>query len=250
MRRFKMADDLQRCNLYFQLNQAQKISDQTLLQECDQDPVVEDERKKAELTKQMEFQRKMQVSQAHVQGEVALIQAKSQVEASKLMPPPPQPGAEGGQPGAAPPGGDPAAAGGQPPPPDQGGPQTGQEGEMLPGQQVDPAMPQGSTVSMDNAQQAPADGIPLEAQSPLTEGQKGGGANLLYLAKRAAMALEKQDEMTKMVELNRMKTTNPQLYMLVMQIVRSQKGSQANPLDAAQSPMPEQKPSRRADPVG
>ena len=249
MRRFKMADDLQRSNLYFQLNQAQKISDQTLLQECDQDPIVEDERKLAELTKQMEFQRKMQLSQAHVQGEVAIIQAKAQMEAQMASQPPMPPGGDpaamGGAPGGAV---DPAT--GQPMPPDQGGPQTGQEGEMLPGQQVDPSMPQGSTVAMDNAQQAPADGVPLEAQSPLTQGQKGGGANLLYLAKRAAVALKEQDQMTQMMELNRMKTTNPQLYMLVMQIMRSEKGSQANPLDAAQSPMPEQKPSRREAPVG
>ena len=121
---------------------------------------------------------------------------------------------------------------------------------MVPGQQVDPAMPVGSTAAPDNAQQAPDDGIPLEAQSPLTQGMTGGGANLLYLAKRAANALEKQDPMTKMMELNRMKATNPQLYMLVQQIMRSNVGSQANPLDANQSPLPEQRPTRRVAPVG
>jgi len=129
-------------------------------------------------------------------------------------------------------------------------PETGQEGEMMPGQQVDPAMPQGSTVSQENAQQAPQDGIPIEAQSPITQGQKGGGMNLLYLAKRAANALQDQDKMTQMMELNRMKATNPQLYMLVMQIIQSGKGDQSNPMDASQNPLPEQKPSRRVAPVG
>lgn len=246
MRRFKMADDLQRMTYYFQLNQAQKISDQTLLQESDQDPAVEQERKEAELSRQMEFQRKMQLAQANTQAEVMAITTKAQMEQQAAMAPPGgapgQPGAEGGAPGQ------PGAEGA---PADPNAPQTGQEGEMVPGQQVDPAMPQGSTVSQENAAQGmPGDGIPLEAQSPLTQGQTGGGANLLYLAKRAANSLEDMDQMTKMMELNRMKATNPQLYMLVMQIVRDQQGSQADPLDASQSPIPEQRPTRRASPVG
>jgi len=250
MRRFKMADDLQRSTLYFQLNQAQKISDQTLLNEVDQDFMVEEGRKKLELSKQLEFQRKMQLSQANTQAEAQTIAMKAQMKMQQE-----QMAAQGGvpgAPGAAPPGGQPPGApGGQPgaqqPP---GGQQTGAEGEMVPGQQVDPAMPQGSTVSTENAQQAPQDGIPLEAQSPITQGQKGGGMNLLYLAKRAANALQDQDKMTQMMELNRMKATNPQLYMLVMQIIQSGKGDQSNPMDASQNPLPEQKPSRRVAPVG
>jgi len=246
MRRFKMADDLQRSTLYFQLNQAQKISDQTLLNEVDQDFMVEEERKKLELSKQLEFQRKMQLSQAEAQTIAMKAQMKMQQEQMAAQ------GGVPGAPGAAPPGGQPPGApGGQPgaqqPP---GGQQTGAEGEMVPGQQVDPAMPQGSTVSTENAQQAPQDGIPLEAQSPITQGQKGGGMNLLYLAKRAANALQDQDKMTQMMELNRMKATNPQLYMLVMQIIQSGKGDQSNPMDASQNPLPEQKPSRRVAPVG
>jgi hypothetical protein len=250
MRRFKMADDLQRSTLYFQLNQAQKISDQTLLNEVDQDYAVEEERKKLELDKQMVFQRKMQLAQANTQAEAQAVAMKAQMKMQQE-----QMAAQGGQPGAPPPGGaagapppggqPPGAPGGQP-----GAPQTGQEGEMVAGQQVDPAMPQGSTVSTENAQQAPQDGIPLEAQSPITQGQKGGGMNLLYLAKRAANALQDQDKMTQMMELNRMKATNPQLYMLVMQIIQSGKGDQSNPMDASQNPLPEQKPSRRVAPVG
>jgi hypothetical protein len=255
MRRFKMADDLQRAGLMFQINQAQKLSDMTLLQEIDQDPAVEKERIEAEVDEQMTRQRKQMLAQAEIQAEVMKVTAKAQNEmameqqAAGLLPGAPgAEGAEGGQPGA--PGAD-GAAGGQPGMPGaEGGAQTGQEGEMVPGEQVDPSMPQGSTVSMENAQEAPADGIPTAAASPLTMGMKGGGANLLYLAKRAALSVKDLPPLDKAMALNKMKAGNPQLYSLVIQIVQSQKGSQADPLDATQSPMPTQKPTRRPAPVG
>ncbi len=252
MRRFKMADDLQRNSLFFQMNQAMKISDMTLLQEVDQDPVVEDERRENELQKQLDQQRKMQLAQAEIQAEVMKITNKAQMEMQQEM------AQAGGMPGAGAPDGSggPAASGqGADGPateqPGGGGqPTTGQEGEMVPGQQIDPAMPDGSTASMENAQGAPQDGIPMEAASPLTMGQKGGGANLLYLAKRAANAIKQKPPMEQTLDLNRMKATNPKLWMLVQQMMRSDKGSQADPLNAAQSPMPTLKPSRRAAPVG
>ena len=266
MRRFKMADDLQRAGLLFQANQAMKVSDQTFLQEIDQDPAVEEDRRNRELDRQLKYQEKMQVAQAHVQGEVAIITAKAQAEASKMMAEimPAQAGA-GAPPGMGGPGGEaggeaggPAEQGqpggmgapGSPGMPGGPGPSTGQEGEMVPGPQAAQGMPEGSTVSMDNAQGPPGDGIPAAAASPLTMGMKGGGANLLYLAKRAAAAIEKLDPLNKMTELNRMKGANPQLYSLVIQIIQKGQGSQADPLNAMQSPMPQQKPSRRAAPVG
>lgn len=250
MRRFKMADDLQRAGLYFQLNQAQKLSDMTLLQEVDQDPTVEEERKNLELQKQLDYNRKMQLAQANIAAETQAIQMKAQMKAQMAATAgQPQPGQEAQQPGGGVPEG---AAPGQPPGAEAGGQpgMTGQEGEMVPGQQVDPAMPQGSTVSMENAQQAPAEGVPDEASSPMTQGMTGGGANLVYLAKRAANALKNMDQMTQIVELNRMKASNPQLYMLVQQVIRSGQGNQNNPLDAQQSPLPQQKPERRASHVG
>lgn len=236
MRRFKMADDLQRTSFYFQLNQAQKISDTTLLQEADMDPTVEEQRKKIEFGKLMEFQRKTQIAQAEVQGQVMQIQAKAQAAAAPPMPPG-QPGAEG-QPQ------DPnAAAAGA-------APQAGAEGGSVPGPEAAPGMPENSTVDMQNAQQAPQEGIPQEMQSPITMGQMGGGANLLYLARRAATALQQVDEVQKQTMLNNMKLSNPQLYSLVIRILMKEQGSQADPLDAAQSPLPQQKPERRASHVG
>jgi hypothetical protein len=258
MSRFKMADDLQRSAFYFQLNQAQKISDQTLLQECGMDPVVERERKKAELSQQLDYMRKTQTATASIQGEVMVIQAKAQTEAQKIqmaaMPQQPgvdpatgqpaQPGAEqGGQPGAQP------GAEQQMPGAAQPG-QTGQEGEMLPGQAAAPGMPEGSSVSMENAQQMPTEGIPEQMMSPLTQGMTGGGANLLYLAKRAARELEQMPDPQKYATLEQMKMQNPQLYSVVVQLLQSRQGSQADPLNPMQSPLPQQKPERKVAPVG
>jgi hypothetical protein len=252
MRRFKMADDLQRSAFFFQLNQAGKISDQTLLQEVDFDPATEEARRKIELDKQLEFNRKMQVAQASIQGETQIVQARYQKQVSELMQPP----AESMNLGAPQMAGAGGGAPGEPPPPEnpaenpEVGPTTTSEGEMLPGQQVDPAMPSNSTVSVENAQNAPSEGIPPEMMSPLSASMKGGGFNLLYLARRAATALLKMDEGQRMAEMNNMKMTNPQLYSLVLQLVNREQGSQANPLDAVQSPQPQMKPSRRASPTG
>lgn len=255
MRRFKMADDLQRTAYYFQLNQAQKISDQTLLQESDQDPVVEEERKRLEIDRQLDYVRKMQLAQADIQAQVLKIQTKAQMEGQMAMQAAgltPQPGQEGGQPG-----GQPGAAG-QPQagaaPQDQAGQQPGQQGgqqgEMIPGEQAAAGMPPGSTVSTENMQQAPQEGVPLEMQSPLQMGQQGGGANLMYLARRAATHLQQMDEASKYSALENMKAANPNLYMLVVRIIQREKGSQSDPLNPTQSPLPQQRPSRRAAPVG
>lgn len=266
MKRFKMADDLQRDSFLFQLNQAQMLSKQTLLQECDMDPGVEEERMQTELDKQLELMRKQQLAQAGIQGEVMLVQARYNAKSQKMMMEA-QAEMNQGQPGGV--GGDAAAGAGgldamlgggdgqQQGPPGMQGQQTpgsGPQGEMIDGQQVDPSMPAGSTVSPENAQQAPGDGIPAAAQSPLMAGQKGGGFNLLYLAKRAANQLQKvekeQGAMAANMELNKLRMGNPQLGNLVLQIMQQKRGSQEDPLNALQSPQPVQRPSRRPSSVG
>lgn len=253
MKRFKMADDLQRAAFLFQANQAQKISDQTFLQEIDQDPALEDARKKGELDRLIEYQRKMQLAQAHIQGEMMVIQAKYQAQAQKLMMENmpqgmPQDGAGAGAEEGA--GGPMDPMEGAPDGMGMGGPQSGQEGEMVEGKDLHPSMPDGMTVSPENAQQAPNEGVPMTAQSPLTMGLKGGGMNLLSLARRAYTAIEKKDAMTRTTDLNQLKMGQPQIYSLVMQMMMKDRGSQANPLDPLQSPLPTQKPTRRAAPVG
>lgn len=244
-KRFKMADDLQRLQLTFQMNQAQKVSDTTLLDEADLDIVQEEKHKGAEMAKQMDNNRRQMLASAELQGEVLIAQTRYNIQAQKLM----------------------QAAG--VPPPQQGGGQNQQLGDamkqfaeqqtMNPGQQdqqpdhgeeAAPGMPDGATAYPEKGGAMPNEGIPLEMQSPLSR-MVGQGAQYspLYLARRAATHLEKMDEVTKNIELIKMKGKNPQLYGLTLQLLQDAKGSQTDPLNPTQSPLPEIKPPRRKNAI-
>jgi hypothetical protein len=244
MKKFKMADDLQRMSFQFQLNQGMKISDETLLQECDHDPATERERKERELAGTAAYQRKQQLAQAETTGETTLIQAKYQKKAAEMLGPPP-----GADPGAAQAdqwggGEQPGAAAGQPP-------QSGEQGEMVPGDQTGvPGMSPETSVSMENAKQPTQDGVPTDMQSPISAQTQGGGMNLLYLASREAARLVKLDPQAQETEKAKIQGANPQLYSLIFQLLQRRKGSQQDPLDPAASPLPQQKPERRAAHVG
>lgn len=235
-KRFKMADDLQRLSLVFQMNQAMKLSDTTLLDEADFDVVQEEKHKRAELAKQLQNQRKMQLAQANLQGEVQVVTAKYQADAqAKMM------AAGGGMPGAAPGGADQGA--GQAP---AGGAMPGQENQQPDqGAEAAPGMPQGATAYPEQGGQAPQEGIPGAAQSPLNMQQQQGGYNILYLARRAATELQKMDDAARYTELLKMQGMNPQLYTLVLQLLTSDQGQQVDQTDAMQAPLPEQRPPRR-----
>jgi hypothetical protein len=271
-KRFKMADDLQRSALVFQLNQAMKISDTTLLDDMDYDIVQEEKFKYVELGKQMANQRRMQLAAAALQGEVSVVSTKYQVLAQKMMQ---EMGMDPGQ------GQGGEGQGQQPPqvqPPGQEAPQDPysaamqqfSDGEMqnMPdmgqimgqgdgsqqpksGSDAAPGVPADVTIYPENATQAPQEGIPQEMQSPLSMAQANiQGFNVQYLARRVATSLEQKDEMSRQADLESMKGQNPQLYSLVQQLLSSARGSQANPLNPLQSPLPQQKPPRRQDVVG
>lgn len=238
-KRFRMADDLQRIGLLFQANQAMKISDTTLLDELDLDVEQEEQHKAVEIGKQLDNQRKMQLAQASLQGEVGKVTARYQLATQKLMtaagaPPPPGGGAQA-------PGGDqlngpfPGAGDGQQQP--------------LQGQEAVPGMPAGATIYPENAGQAPNEGVPLQLQSPLQAGQRQGGMDVMYLARRAATELAKMPDPQKYAELLKMQASNPQLYTLVVQMLQDEKGSQRDNLSPLQMPMPEIKPPRRQTPL-
>lgn len=233
-KRFKMADDLQRLSLVFQMNQAMKISDTTLLDEADFDIVQEEKHKRAELAKQLENQRKMQLAQANLQGEVQVVTAKYQAEAqTKMM-------AAGG--GAPPPAGGAQDAGQAP----GGGAMPGQENQQPDqGAEAAPGMPAGATAYPEQGGQAPQEGLPGSVQSPLNMQQQQGGYNILYLARRAATVLQEMSDDVRYVELAKMQTMNPQLYTLVIQILTSTEGSQVDQTNPLQAPLPEQRPPRR-----
>lgn len=236
-KRFKMADDLQRSALVFQLNQAMKISDTTLLDDLDYDVVQEEKHKTAELHKQLGNQRKMQLAQADLQGQVSVLNAKYQVQAQKKMQ---EIGVDPNAAAQASPTGVPGQGG------DAGG---GLDGAQA--AQAVAGMPAGSTAYEENAGQSPNEGVPGEMQSPLNASQQQGNYNLLYLARRAATYLQKQDEMTRQIELMKMRA-NPQLYSLVVQLINSGagEGGKRDDLNPLQSPLPEQRPPRRLSVVG
>jgi hypothetical protein len=256
-RRFRMADDLQRVALAFQMNQAQKVSDTTLLDEMDYDIVQEEKHKAAELAKQLENQRKQQLSSASIQGDLQIIQARYQATAARIMatsgaapgtPPNPQAmgsGAAGAsQGGPPPPQPPPAMAGGVANPAEGGG---DQQPDM--GAQAAPGMPEGATAYPENGNAPPEQGLPVETQSPLNMSQQGAGYNILYLARRAATQLGQLEESEKQMALMQMRATNPELHQVVLRILISEQGSQSDNLDALQSPLPEVKPPRRQMPL-
>lgn len=84
-KKFKMADDLQRQAYDFQLNQAGKLSDSTLLAAGDHDIQDETELQLKEAASTIEAQKKKQLALAEIQGESQVIMTKYQNKANKLM---------------------------------------------------------------------------------------------------------------------------------------------------------------------
>jgi len=97
---FRMADDIQRKAYLFQLNQAQKISDSTLLADTDLDQADEDEIMITETSRRLEASKKQQIAMAEIQGEVQVVMAKAQAKAQEVMVKAQQTPAAPGEPGA------------------------------------------------------------------------------------------------------------------------------------------------------
>jgi hypothetical protein len=96
---FKMADDIQRKAYLFQLNQAQKVSDRTLLADADLDQVKEDRIMMQETDLRLEATRKQQLALAEVQGEAQVVMSKAQVKAQQVMAQAQNSGVAPGEPG-------------------------------------------------------------------------------------------------------------------------------------------------------
>lgn len=84
LKRFHMADDLQRVAMLFQFNSAGKLSDETLLSEMDLDSLEEVKLIQRENQRQLKVMAEQQLEQAHMQGEAQKLQqryaAQSQTE--------------------------------------------------------------------------------------------------------------------------------------------------------------------------
>lgn len=213
---FKMADDLQRKAYLFQLNQAGKVSDTTLLTDADLDQAEENEIMANEADKRIEGQKKQQIAMAEIQGEAQLIMMKYQAKAQQAA------AAEAGGP----------AAPGEP-----GGP----EGMMGPG-------------AADQSAEA-AGGIPQAVESPVgadqrlsagPEGQPGAemGADLTQMAQGLAQQISQLPPDQQEQALQAIAAQSPELAELVQQML-GQQGQQAAGPGVDMRPLPEQLPPRR-----
>jgi hypothetical protein len=248
-RPFKMADDLQRTMLYFQLVQGQKLADRTLLEDLGFDPALERRKMDEERGEMLELQRRMQIQQAHIQGDVMAVNAKYQAESQRsqvqgqfevqklqaqLQEQMQQEQTAKEQAKQAPQITGSLASNGALP-----------DGAMT-GDQVAPGFPQGATAYSRNGSSTPQTGIPPWFGVERTGANKNGAQmDISYVAKRAAAYIrglpsDRQNEV-----LNTMSVSNPQLHQMVLNMLDSRSGAQTNPVNPAQMPMPQMRPPRR-----
>ncbi len=212
---FKMADDIQRKAFLFQLNQAGKTSDTTLLADSDLDQEQENQIMERETQSRIQATKQQQLAMAEIQGEQQVImmkmQAKAQQEMQSALVAPTAPGEPGGpENGAAPPGGQGAGAGGMPT-----DPMAAMSSQLNAGQNM----------GMGNDSGA--------AGSPAAM----GGSNILSMAQAIATQLAQQDPATQHLTIKQLRAQSPELCDLVLQYLQSMT---AAPLAAATAPGQEQ----------
>ena len=242
-RPFKMADDLQRTMLYFQLVQGQKLSERTLLEDLGFDPAVERRKMDEERGEMLELQRRMQVQQAHIQGDIMdintryqghaqLQQVRAQVAAQKVQMEEQQAmqaQAQQEQDAATA-----AAASGQ---------QRSPAGAMT-GDSVAPGFPVGATAYARNGGEMPQTGLEPWHADPRRAGLTGNGMNMADVAQRAAAFLRTMDPQRREQQLNTMRAANPPLAQMVTEMLQSRQGDQSDPLNPLTNPLPTQRPTR------
>jgi hypothetical protein len=233
---FKMADDLQRKAFLAQINQMGKLSDTSLLAECDYDQKEENAIMIRETDDRLAATKKQQLAMAEMQGESQLIMAKYQAKAQQVQ-------MEAQQQPAAP---------GEP-----GGPETQQAGAS-PGSQMAEAQPAvGSAVPpigggqqpQQTQQQPPVQQNDVMSQmgvtSPLNSGQnlqgQGAGAGIdiasmaLYQAKLIANLPPDQQQLA----IQNLAMQSPELAQMVQQFLSQMSNQQAgtqNQVDMRQQP--------------
>lgn len=222
---FKMADDLQRKAYLFQLNQAQKISDTTLLADADLDQRDEDDIMVRETDKRLESTKKQQLAMAEVQAESQVIMAKAQAKAQQVMmeaqQAPQAPGEPGGPEGMG------GTAGGQA----AGGPPPGAM------QQMQSPLNAGQQMGM-----APGpDSMAAQGQQQPPPEQQGMDINQLaqMLAEQIMQMAPQEQEMA----LQNLMQQSPELAQLVQQLLAQQAPAQGAGVDTR--PLPEKLPARR-----
>lgn len=236
---FKMADDLQRKAYRFQLNQAQKISDTTLLSDDDLSQEEENEMMIREADMRAYTMKKQQMAIAEMQGESQLIMGKYQVKAQQMQQQAMNAPPAAGEPGAPPDGSTMGTPGGQ-------------EGEgvpMPPDLQV--AAPGGGSVEGAPPAAAPAQDPMQGMQSQLNAGQQmqpgQPQVDLQSLAMRWAQQISAMDPQSQQMAIDNLKLQSPPLGQLVEQMVGQQGGGQQQQQGPGvdMRPLPEQRAPRR-----
>jgi len=242
---FKMADDLQRKSYLFQLNQSQKVSDQTLLSDADLDMEEENEIMMRENAKRVAATKKQQLAMAEIQGESQILMQKMQAKAQRAMQEqsmaqqaPGVPGGPEGQmaPMAAVQQAQAAGQGGGAPPQGGGGPMPG-GGSPTAGGPMSGSVPAAAHSALSMAQDL---GAP--------PGQEQMGVDLQSLAQGYAQQLMMLPEAQRDSALLAIESQSPELAQMVQQyifILSRQEQSDKKDSGVDDRPLPEKLPARR-----
>lgn len=237
---FKMADDLQRKAYLFQLNQAGKISDTSLLQDADLDQEEENAIMVRETDTRIEATKKQQLAMAEIQGEASMVmskfQIKSQQESMKAMMAGAAPGEPGGPEGAGGDGSAPGVPGGQDAGPSQPGMSApAQDGGSAPGQPPQDMMSNAQS-QLSSSQRMPPGGMQIDLPT--------------VAAHQAKMIMSMPPQMQNLA-INNLRTQSPELADLVQQMVTSMRSQAAGGGEGGvdMRPLPEQRSPRRANPL-
>lgn len=236
---FKMADDIQRKAFLFQLNQANKVSDTTLLADSDLDQSREDQIMERETAARIRATEKQQLANAELQGKQQAImmrmQAKAQQDMQAALANPNAPGEPGGpDAGAAPPGG-------------QGGPQV---------------LPNSGMAGMQSQLNA-GQNMGMGDSAAAGQAPQLGGTNIIVMAQTIAQQLSTLNAGQQLIAIKNLRQQSPELADLVLQNLRTMPQPSNDPLplgdpnnqlgmagQAARQidmrPLPEKLPPRRA----
>ena len=244
---FKMADDLQRKAFMFQLNQAQKISDTTLLADSDLSQSDENQIMLRETDARVNATKRQQLALAEIQGEASVIMAKYQAKAQTVMM-----AAQGGA--VAP--GEPGSQNGSMTP-DAAAMQQGQD-QAAPGQlqqapQAGAADPLASIPGMPTNGNEPPSQFLSMIGSQLSGNQKNKlQVDLPSLAMAQAQSISQMDPTMQQMALDNLAAQSPDLAQLVQQMLatlQGQQGGGGKPKGKGgvdTRPLPEQRAPRRA----
>jgi hypothetical protein len=230
---FKMADDLQRKAYLFQLAQAGKVSDETLLADADLDSQKEDKILEMETARRANVTKKQRLLQADIEGEAAMVTSKWQTKAqNKAMAEQLALQNEANK--------------------DQGAfqaevqkdimdhqmaAQTGQPQPENPDLQPTPRDP--TVLDMPKAVKSP-----LELQSA-PSGGSGADAQLLVTARKLADRVAQVPMGNRQEVLGRLQTASPELYSAVLGLMASGGNGPSAASSASARPLPQQRAPRR-----